>query len=104
MLKRHHFIIDMGESNNKGSVEAFVNALISKFIATILTYPIQVLQTRHRAGNKHSATQRFGLKDMYRGVESKLMQTCLNSAMMFVAYERLVNIITALTKAKEETS
>ena len=104
MLKRHDFIIDMGENNNKGSIEAFVNALISKFFATILTYPIQVVQTRHRAGSKHSATQRFGLKDMYRGVESKLMQTCFNSALMFVVYEHLVSAITTLTKAKVETS
>ena len=104
MLKRHQFIIDMGENNNKGSIEAFVNALISKFFATILTYPIQVVQTRHRAGSKHSTTQRFGLKDMYRGVESKLMQTCFNSALMFVVYEHLVSAITTLTKAKVETS
>jgi len=125
MLKRHHLIIDAttataGRADDDDansiirSLEPFVNALLSKFIATIITYPIQVLQTRHRAGiiikqnediddnfdgeTKQSTTRDIGyrLAGMYRGLESKLLQTCLNSAIMFVVYERLVDILTSL--------
>eukprot|EP00578_Thalassiosira_sp_NH16_P031061 CAMPEP_0181077390 /NCGR_PEP_ID=MMETSP1071-20121207/926_1 /TAXON_ID=35127 /ORGANISM="Thalassiosira sp., Strain NH16" /LENGTH=372 /DNA_ID=CAMNT_0023158633 /DNA_START=139 /DNA_END=1257 /DNA_ORIENTATION=+ len=103
MLKRHHLII--GDADSGGSLEPFVNALLSKFIATVITYPIQVLQTRHRAGLKKVDTMQSsrnnemwysGILQLYRGLESKLLQTCLNSALMFVAYERLVGILTAL--------
>jgi len=104
MLKRHHFIIggadNDGSGSSTGSLEPFVNALIAKFIATLLTYPIQVLQTRHRAGIKLQSSQNESwysvLLRLYRGLESKLLQTCLNSALMFVAYERLVGILTIL--------
>lgn len=101
MLKRHHLVI--GSGNSSGSLEPFVNALIAKFVATVITYPIQVLQTRHRAGIKKEEAQSppdeiwySALKRLYRGLESKLLQTCLNSGLMFVAYERLVDILTTL--------
>mmetsp|Transcript_13393 Transcript_13393/g.28973 ORF Transcript_13393/g.28973 Transcript_13393/m.28973 type:complete len:345 (+) Transcript_13393:61-1095(+) len=112
MLKRHHLIIGASDISNGGALEAFVNALLSKFIATVVTYPIQVLQTRHRAGIKQdeedkqstrSASWFSLLLGMYRGLESKLLQTCLNSALMFVVYERIVKILTTLTKLKDET-
>ena len=122
MLKRHHyylFIIGGGilrgddNSNNSGSssLEAFVNALIAKFISTVITYPIQVLQTRHRAGlivgkkkNERDALPQSQeqksyidiVLGLYRGLESKLLQTCLNSALMFVVYERLVDILSVV--------
>jgi len=99
MLKRHHLLINAADTN---IYEPFFNALLSKFVATVITYPIQVLQTRHRAGMKGKTNQsaRKGgwfslLLAMYRGLESKLLQTCLNSAFMFVIYERLVDILTS---------
>ncbi|KAL7535613.1 hypothetical protein ACHAXR_006613 [Thalassiosira sp. AJA248-18] len=104
MLKRHHLIIG-GGTGAAGSLEPFVNALIAKFISTVITYPIQVLQTRHRAGLKKEEAVVSSQKKrsccsiflgLYRGLESKLLQTCLNSALMFVAYERLVSILTTL--------
>ena len=98
MLKRHHLIMNADESSSSGSsVESFVNALLSKFVATIVTYPIQVLQTRHRAGTARTMPSLSLMRGMYRGLESKLIQTCLNSAIMFVAYERLVDILSTLT-------
>lgn len=123
MLKRHHyFIVSIASSSNEegsgGSFEPFVNALIAKFIATIITYPIQVLQTRHRAGLKNDTKKEKDIAQspretdekksmasiflgLYRGLESKLLQTCLNSAVMFVAYERLVGILTSLLNLEE---
>ena len=97
-LKRHNLIMNVDENSSSGSsVESFVNALLSKFVATIVTYPIQVLQTRHRAGTANTIPRHSFMRGMYRGLESKLIQTCLNSAIMFVAYERLVDILSTLT-------
>lgn len=95
MLKRHHFF---ASDNHSDSIAPFINSFISKFIATIVTYPIQVLQTRHRASveiKEGKSNQQSWLRSIYRGLNSKLLQTCLNSAIMFVLYERLVDILTA---------
>ena len=97
MLKRHRFLIDISD-NHSDSIAPFINSFISKFIATIVTYPIQVLQTRHRASvkiKKGNGNHQSWFRSMFRGLNSKLLQTCLNSAIMFVLYERLVDILSA---------
>jgi adenine nucleotide transporter 17 len=149
MLKRHHLIVRSGSrvvwwivstiisyargstepsrennpvvtSTDGSAMEHFINALLSKFVATLITYPIQLIQTRQRwsktpdikatktttkqqrwfgAATIHDLTeiiQQQGFVGLYRGLESKLMQTCLNSALMFVAYEELVQLLTKL--------
>jgi len=111
MLKRHYFLragVTGSDGTGISSGASFVNSFLAKFIATVLTYPIQVLQTRHRAGiakkeggADSSATEKKkswyrAFLGLYRGLESKLLQTCFNSALMFVAYERLVGILTNL--------
>ena len=133
-----------GSSSSSGAVEHFINALLSKFVATLITYPMQLLQTRQRwsssskaqqeekdsqppsqddEGNTPKKTvvvpkskqrwslvatalavvqdlkriiQQQGIRGLYRGLESKLVQTCLNSALMFVAYEKLVELLIKL--------
>jgi len=97
MLKRHRFLIDISD-NHSDSIAPFISSFISKFMATIVTYPVQVLQTRHRASIKikeGTSNQQSLLSSLYRGLNSKLLQTCLNSAIMFVLYERLIDILTA---------
>lgn len=104
MLKR---IVTNGSDNTITSGASFVNSFVAKFVATIVTYPIQVLQTRQRAGIKQDAVATntpqnrtrswySAILELYRGLESKLLQTCLNSAIMFVAYERLVDFLRLL--------
>lgn len=136
-------------SSSSGAVEHFINALLSKFVATLITYPMQLLQTRQRWTSSSKAQQQEekedsqpspspkdydgntpkkktvvvpkskqrwslvatvlaviqdlkriihqqGIRGLYRGLESKLVQTCLNSALMFVAYEKLVELLTTL--------
>ena len=133
-----------GSSSSSGAVEHFINALLSKFVATLITYPMQLLQTRQRWSSSSSTAQQRqekysqpppqdngnipnksslpkskqewsliatilsviqdlqriiqqqGIHGLYRGLESKLIQTCLNSALMFVAYETLVELLTKL--------
>lgn len=118
---------EKNDQDNDGSVlEHFINALLSKFFATLITYPIQLIQTRQRwsktntnvqqrqqqqsnrsktklkrwvAATMHDLMeiiQQQGFLGLYRGLESKLMQTCLNSALMFVTYEKLVEFLTKL--------
>jgi adenine nucleotide transporter 17 len=117
----------VNNSTDGSAIEHFINALLSKFVATLITYPIQLIQTRQRwsktptANNDNNKTneettskrqrrwfgastihdlteiiQQQGFRGLYRGLESKLMQTCLNSALMFVAYEELVEFLTRL--------
>ena len=125
-LKRQHSIItfisstlsftvfnavpdDTIDDNNIGghAFEPFVNALLAKFLATIITYPIQVLQTRYRAGTTtlsntkyygliqdlRAIVQQHGIGGLYRGLESKLLQTLLSSGLMFLLYEHLVDFL-----------
>ena len=96
--------------------EPFFNALLAKFVATIVTYPLQVVQTQRRAGihgkreegdgsrrsysrpavscrsDLMDTVRQRGFRGLYRGLESKLIQTCLNAAIMFAVYEKLVSL------------
>ena len=109
-LKRHNLIlgaIDDKIGKNGGSLSPFVNSFLAKLIATILTYPIQVLQTRDRAGirSDEAASRKINvIRGMFRGLEAKLLQTCLTNGIMFVAYEKLVRVLTVLTLAKDNAS
>lgn len=100
MFKRRPLMAFAGQD-----VEHFFNALLAKFVSTIVTYPIQVIQTMQRANVNESLSRssdsRFNrVLRLYRGLESKLLQTCLNSALMFVAYERLVNLLSECLAAR----
>jgi len=125
--ERNHVENDTSSS----AAEHFLNALLSKFVATVITYPIQLMQTRQRSSKTNDDVQQQqqqqrlsndnidseskpsplwggvvaiqdlmeiiqqkGFLGLYRGLESKLIQTCLNSALMFVTYEKLVQLLT----------
>ncbi len=78
---------------------------IGKMIATFATYPLQLLQTRTRAGYKGKEV--FAAEDLsfslrgfmalYRGLESKLMQTVFTAALMFFLYEVLAQYMFSFT-------
>jgi adenine nucleotide transporter 17 len=96
-----------------GSLSYFMIAAVAKTVATVLTYPLQLIQTRMRHGGggrnagvkslrKDLANQdnRFtkvlmnilkthGVKGLFKGMESKILQTVLTSALMFVIYEKI---------------
>jgi len=106
-LKRHNLIlgtIDDGIGNDGGSLGPFVNSFLAKFIATIVTYPIQVLQTKDRAGIRRdevSSQKSNVIRGLFCGLDTKLLQTCLTSGIMFVSYEKLVRVLTVLTVGKD---
>ena len=83
-----------------------LNGALAKVVATIATYPMQVVQTQRRAGlladSEKKESQRLsligqlslivkrdGVYALFSGVESKILQTCLNAGLMFLIYEEL---------------
>jgi len=94
--------------------EIFTVGAIAKAVATVLTYPIQLSQTRMRAHSgksdsdkKNSTTQYYkntldclikifakdGFLGWYKGLFVKLFQTVLTAAFQFLAYERIASLI-----------
>ena len=117
-----------------GPVDAFWMGALAKAIATLFTYPLQVVQTRQRKGKKAQKEKRDngsacaveesksgkqevvdqdnsfrsvflrllrdeGLAGLYSGLSSKLLQTVLNAAFLFLVYEQILVAVTRLRKA-----
>lgn len=75
----------------------FTFGAVSKLIATVVTYPVQLFQTRARAQVAIPDLLHMPIRDsivvLYRGMESKLLQTVLTSALTLATYEHIVTII-----------
>ncbi|XP_074648290.1 peroxisomal membrane protein PMP34-like isoform X1 [Tubulanus polymorphus] len=79
----------------------FVMGAVAKMVATFVTYPIQIIQTRSRFTEGHKGlftalvdlVNEYGLCGLYRGLGAKLSQTVLNSAIMFLLYEKILHFI-----------
>jgi len=84
------------------ALEFFLIGAVAKLIATVVTYPYQVVKSRLQA--KQSKSARYagvvdcivrildeeGVGGMFRGLQSKLVATILTSAIMFMSYEKLL--------------
>ncbi|KAJ9589827.1 hypothetical protein L9F63_027914 [Diploptera punctata] len=95
-----------GEENLSGITYFFIGA-VAKAVATILTYPLQLVQTKLRHGHNYEdlpqdagtiqmtlyILKKYGIAGMYKGMESKLLQTILTAALMFAAYEKISNFV-----------
>eukprot|EP00475_Leptophrys_vorax_P044224 TRINITY_DN8778_c0_g1_i2.p1 TRINITY_DN8778_c0_g1~~TRINITY_DN8778_c0_g1_i2.p1 ORF type:complete len:304 (+),score=75.12 TRINITY_DN8778_c0_g1_i2:119-1030(+) len=103
----------LGQSRNLGSIFVFAIGAIAKAIATILTYPLLVAKSKLQAPNPDKEVDEFGndtlsvirhiikvegISGLYRGIDAKLTQSVLQSAFMFVAYERILRIIIRLLR------
>ncbi|XP_059496621.1 peroxisomal membrane protein PMP34-like isoform X2 [Stegostoma tigrinum] len=94
------------------SLEVFIIGAISKAIATTVTYPLQTVQSLLRFGQQkvdsegrivgslrrvvyilRQRMRKQGLWGLYKGLEAKLLQTILTSALMFLVYEKIAGII-----------
>ncbi|KAK3089477.1 hypothetical protein FSP39_003920 [Pinctada imbricata] len=83
----------------------FIIGAIAKTVSTIVTYPLQIVQSRLRTGlHKHTESKNLiqslrdliradGFKGLYKGMEAKLLQTVLMSAFMFLTYEKIAAFI-----------
>lgn len=95
---------------------------VAKAVATVLTYPLQLVQTKLRRGSYHDETngdhlpknvnvlqlilfelKHNGFKGLFRGMEAKLMQTVLTAALMFLAYEKIYRFVFAIMRANAKT-
>ena len=85
--------------------EFFIIGAIAKAVATVLTYPLQIAQSKLRAdkGQAKDPSQRNykgtldclekiakknGVAGWYKGMETKLWQTVLTAAFQFLTYEK----------------
>lgn len=93
---------------------------VAKACATVLTYPLQLVQTKLRRGAYHDETKgdslpknvnvlqlilfelkRNGVKGLFRGMEAKLLQTVLTAALMFLTYEKISRFVFAIMRAEK---
>ena len=91
---RRRVLIKDGVSINP--LMGFLFGAVAKALATVFTYPLQVVQTRSRdvktgrgsvLGTSVDIWSRRGLAGFFDGLNSKLTQTVSNSAFIFMFYE-----------------
>ena len=97
---------------------AFLFGALSKAMATLATYPLQVAQTRLRVVQRQSPRagqgvakiliklySESGIEGLFHGWSAKLSQTVLTAAFMFAFYERIHLILQwALKRPKMSSS
>ncbi|KFB51742.1 AGAP007520-PA-like protein [Anopheles sinensis] len=105
-----------GTTKSPSAITFFGIGAIAKMIATVLTYPLQLVQTKLRHGNADKSLnlppdvdtvqmlliilKRQGVTGLYRGLEAKLLQTVLTAALMFMTYEKIARFVTSLLLSK----
>ncbi|XP_071496345.1 peroxisomal membrane protein PMP34-like [Diadema antillarum] len=97
------------------SLQFFLIGALAKTVATIGTYPLQVVQSKLRYGKeKHLSKGNIlqniaavlqhvvktqGKLGLYKGLEAKLLQTVLTAALMFLCYEKISRFIFFIMRA-----
>lgn len=95
-----------GNQQLSGLVYFLVGA-VAKAVATVITYPLQLVQTKLRHGHNYQdlpqsagtirltlyILKKYGVIGLYKGMEAKLLQTILTAALMFAAYEKIANFV-----------
>ncbi|XP_063235364.1 peroxisomal membrane protein PMP34 isoform X2 [Bacillus rossius redtenbacheri] len=85
----------------------FLVGAVAKAVATALTYPLQLVQTRLRHGRDNenarvrptmlqlltTIMRRHGVQGLFKGMEAKIIQTILTAALMFATYEKIANFV-----------
>ena len=95
------------------SVSYFLMGALAKMVATFITYPLQVIQSRLRAGKDKSLkgvkgmytilleiVKSKGVQGLYKGLEAKLTQTVLMAALMFLTYEKIASTVFRIMRAQ----
>lgn len=79
----------------------FLMGAVAKMISTIITYPLQIIQSKLRAGHFHqgmihwlkTTIKNQGWLALYKGLETKLTQTVAMAALMFLTYEKITAFV-----------
>ncbi|KAK7076808.1 hypothetical protein SK128_018283 [Halocaridina rubra] len=83
---------------------------VAKALATVLTYPVQLVQAKQRHGHNYEGLppkaglmslmmyilRKHGFQGLFKGLEAKILQTVLTAALMFVCYEKIASIVFAI--------
>lgn len=97
-LKRH-----LASQGSFDTFSAFLVGAVAKAVATTLTYPLQLVQSRLRAGTSLKPLFR-DIKSKpqvaFRGLEAKLLQTVMTAALMFIIYEKLVRLVLTIMRVR----
>lgn len=104
MLKRN--MQSMLEKKELSPFHVLALGAISKTVSTVLSYPLQVVQTKKRHGSPEvkNKTMNELLSELvkngtlYKGMEAKLLQTVMTTALMYVFYERIYSLVTKISK------
>lgn len=105
MLKRN--LKEVLDSKELSPFHIFALGAVSKSISTMISYPLQVVQSKKRYGspevkNKSMATILAHLAKngtLYKGLEAKLLQTVMTTALMYVFYEKIYSFVTNASKS-----
>mmetsp|Transcript_4026 Transcript_4026/g.4529 ORF Transcript_4026/g.4529 Transcript_4026/m.4529 type:complete len:394 (-) Transcript_4026:375-1556(-) len=111
------------EQPDLSSIEYLILGAVAKMIATLVTYPLQIAQAKMRADvGKENSDGKIrktytstidclvkvfnveGLAGWYKGMDAKLLQTCLTSAFMFAFYENIYATIFKLLVQRRLTA
>ncbi|KAE8573657.1 peroxisomal membrane protein PMP34 [Halyomorpha halys] len=92
------------QTRSNTALSYFVFSAISKVAATVLTYPVQLAQAKQRHGNSEHMNKdmikillyilrKDGLNGLFKGMEAKILQTVLTTALMFTCYEKIAAFV-----------
>ncbi|XP_062508824.1 peroxisomal membrane protein PMP34-like [Corticium candelabrum] len=112
--------IILRDNDTVSASKIFAIGALAKAVATIVTYPLQISQARLRAGLSQSSNRRsqwhiftrtfnclqeivrkHGFAGIYKGLETKLWQTVLTAALMFLCYEKIARFIFSIMGIKK---
>jgi len=97
-----------------GGTTAFLLGAAATAVATLLTYPLQIVQAKARHGNMQGMTtsptmhmiaakiiREQGTAGLFKGVDSKLLQSALAAGFMFLTYEKIAAYVLTVLGAKK---
>jgi len=99
------------------ALELFLLGAVAKAIATVITYPLQLAQSKLRHGGHHASKaqeyhstitfllhilKKDGFMGWFNGLNAKLLQTILMAAFHFLCYEKIAGLIFTLTSVKQK--
>lgn len=85
-----------GSEKNIPFSSIFLMSSIGKICATLVTYPILTIKIRAQASQDKEKKESLGIRDLYKGLEAKIVQTCLYNAFLMASYEKLRYVIKVL--------
>jgi len=111
LFKRHYSKVT---GKAVGGVSAFLLGAAATAVATILTYPLQIVQAKSRHGKLSDLEanpklqqivakilRENGVSGLFKGLESKLLQSVVAAGFMFLTYEKISAAVFALLGSKK---